>query len=233
MHTRDAVEAAKAVLADATVVSIQNGLGNEEDIARVVPRVARGSIVPAGSVTAPGVVRCESLGDSWFGPFEPSPADVDSIAVIAELLTRSGLPTTAMADARGPQWTKVVFNAAINTVTALTGLTVGPAAADPALRTLIDGLIDEAQAVVDAEGITLTRSPKAAIDEAIEGAWGHTTSMLQDLRAHRATEVDVLNGAIADTGHRHGIATPLHQAMVALVHGVEASWQLPDKISAE
>jgi ketopantoate reductase len=67
-HTRAAVEGARAALANAAVVSVQSGLGNEEVIAELVPRVIRGSIVPAGAVTAPGTVAYEGPGDSWFGP---------------------------------------------------------------------------------------------------------------------------------------------------------------------
>ncbi len=73
-HTRAAVTGAQAALADAAVVSVQNGLGNEEVIAEFVPRVIRGSIVTAGAIVAPGVVRYDAPGDSWFGPFEPRPA---------------------------------------------------------------------------------------------------------------------------------------------------------------
>ena len=74
LHTRAAVAGARAALANAAVVSLQNGLGNEEVIAELVPRVIRGSIITAGAVIAPGVVRYDAPGDSWFGPFEPRPA---------------------------------------------------------------------------------------------------------------------------------------------------------------
>ena len=79
MHTREAVEAARRALAGASVVSVQNGLGNEEVVAESVPNVIRGSIVTAGAITAPGTVRFDAPGDSWFGPFEPSPAPISSV----------------------------------------------------------------------------------------------------------------------------------------------------------
>jgi 2-dehydropantoate 2-reductase len=224
LHTRAAVEAARTALADASVVSVQNGIGNEDVIAEVLPRVVRGSIVTAGAVTEPGVVRYDAPGDSWFGPFEPSPAPADEIAVLADLLTRGGLRTHAMADARGPQWTKVVFNAATSPLAALTGLPMGPLCTDPALRAQVDALVAEALAVCDAAGIELLKDPAESFTEAIETAYRHKPSMLQDVLAHRATEVDVLNGGIADEGRRQGVATPLHDAMVALVHGLESSW---------
>ncbi len=223
-HTRDAVSAAAAALEGASVVSVQNGLGNEEVVAESVERVIRGSIVTAGAVTSPGVVRYDGVGDSYFGPFEPSPAPHTEIAILAKLLSEGGLRTHALADARGPQWTKVVFNAATSPLAALTGLPMGPLCTDRSLRRQIDALIAEAIDVCAASGIELLRDPAESVDEAIEVAWGHKPSMLQDVLAHRATEVDVLNGGIAAEGRRVGVATPLHDAMVALMHGLESSW---------
>ncbi|WP_296666056.1 ketopantoate reductase family protein [Demequina sp.] len=224
LHTLAAVRAARDALRDAAVVSVQNGLGNEEAVAEVVQRVIRGSIVTAGAITAPGTVSYDAPGDSWFGPFEPSPAPTDEIETLASLLTRGGLRTHAVADARGPQWTKVVFNAATSAPAALTGLSVGQVCTHPELRAQVDALIAEALAVCAVAGIELIRDPHHAVDEAIGEAYWHRPSMLQDVAARRLTEVDVLNGGIALEGARLGVATPLHDAMVALVHGLESSW---------
>ncbi len=223
-HTRVAVEAAAPSLADAAVVSVQNGLGNEDVIAEIVTKVVRGSIVTAGAVLEPGVVRYDAPGDSWFGPFEPSPAGSDEIALIARLLSDGGLRTFALDDARGPQWTKVVFNAATSPLSALTGLTVGQVCVDPDLRAEVDRLIEEALTVCRAASIDLVRDPRESVREAIDEAFWHKPSMLQDVLARRRTEVDVLNGGIAAEGRRVGVATPGHTAMVALVHGLESSW---------
>jgi 2-dehydropantoate 2-reductase len=228
LHTAEAVRAAAGALADAGVVSVQNGVGNEEVIAEVLPRVMRGTIVTAGAVTAPGTVRYDAPGDSWIGPFEPRPARSDEIARLAQLLNAGGLTTHAVDDARGPQWTKVVFNAATSPLAALTGLTVGQVCTGAGLRAEVDRLIAEALAVCEAAGIALTRDPAEAVEEAIREAFGHKPSMLQDVLARRPTEIDVLNGGIAAEGRRVGVATPGHDAMVALVHGLEASWaQIP------
>jgi 2-dehydropantoate 2-reductase len=225
-HTRAAVEAAAAagVLDDAGVVSVQNGLGNEEVLAEFLPRVMRGTIVTAGAVTAPGTVRYDAPGDSWIGPFEPRPARDEEITLLARLLTEGGLTTHAVPDARGPQWTKVVFNAATSPLSALTGLTVGQVCTDAGLRHQVDRLIAEARAVCVAAGIMLTRDPADSVTEAIREAFRHKPSMLQDVLARRLTEIDVLNGGIAEEGRRRGVATPGHDAMVALVHGLERSW---------
>ena len=159
LHTRAAVEGARAALADAAVVSVQNGLGNEEVIAELVPRVIRGSIVTAGAIVTPGVVRYDAPGDSWFGPFEPRPAPMGEIARLAGLLSAGGLRTHALEDARGPQWTKVIFNSATSPLAALTGLPMGPLCTDDGLRSQVDGLIREAVAVCERAGIALLRPP--------------------------------------------------------------------------
>jgi 2-dehydropantoate 2-reductase len=123
MFTERAIAASAGVFVDGAVCSVQNGVGNEELIAEHVPRVIRGTTFPAGRVVAPGVVQMDTTGDTWIGPFEERPASASEIARLAEALTRSGMPTRALADARGAQWTKLIFNAASNPLGALTGLT--------------------------------------------------------------------------------------------------------------
>ncbi len=223
-HTRAAVEGARAAVANAAVVSVQNGLGTEEVIAELVPRVIRGSIVTAGAIEAPGVVRYDAPGDSWFGPFEARPAPMDEVEQLAQLLTAGGLRTHAVKDARGPQWTKVIFNAATSPLAALTGLPVGRVCTDTGLRQQVDRLIAEAEVVCAHAGIVLARSPRDAVDEAIAEAYDHKPSMLQDVLARRATEIDVLSGGISAAGRQVGVPTPLHDCMVALVQGLERSW---------
>ena len=82
----------------------------------------------------------------------------------------------------------------------------------------------EALAVCEQAGIVLARPPGEAVDEAIAEAYDHQPSMLQDVLARRATEIDVLNGGIAAEGRRVGVPTPRHDCMVALVKGLEKSW---------
>ena len=137
------------------------------------------------------------------------------------------MPTAAVADARGPQWRKVVFNAATNPVGALTGLTHGRVCEDPALRRLVSALVDEGKAVAAAQGIVLDADPEELIDYAArpEVAYDHRASMLQDVEARRQSEIDYLNGGIVRFGREHGVATPLNEAVTALIKGLEASWE--------
>jgi 2-dehydropantoate 2-reductase len=227
MHTGPAIEATAHAFADGSVCTVQNGLGNEEALAEHVSRVIRGTTFPAGRILEPGHVQWDVKGDTTIGPFEPSPASEEAIRALADACTRAGMPTEAVADARGPQWRKVIFNAATNPVGALTGLTHGRVCEDTALRALVTGLVDEGKAVAAAQGIELDADPEELIDHAArpDVAYDHKASMLQDVEARRQTEIDYLNGGIARFGRDHGVATPLNEAILALVKGVERSWQ--------
>ena len=226
MHTEPAIAATAHAFADGAVCSVQNGIGNEETLAGHVSRVIRGTTFPAGRIIEPGHVQWDVKGDTTIGPFEPSPATFDEVERLAEACTRAGLPTEAVADARGPQWRKLIFNAATNPVGALTGLTHGRVCEDPALRRLVSGLVDEGKAVAAAQGIVLDADPEELIDHAAkpEVAYDHKASMLQDVEARRETEIDYLNGGIARFGREHGVPTPLNEAILALVKGLEKSW---------
>jgi 2-dehydropantoate 2-reductase len=221
LHTEGAIRATAHAFADGAVATVQNGVGNEEGIAPHVPRVIRGTTFPAGKVTAPGVVQWDTGGDTTLGPFEPQPASMDEVTELARLISEAGMPTTAVPDARGAQWRKVIFNAATNPLGALTGLTHGQACDVPALRALMRTLVAEGRAVCDAQGITLDADPDALIDHAREVAYHHKASMLQDIEARRRTEVDWLNGGIVRFGRELGVPTPGHEAIGALIHGLE------------
>ena len=228
MHTASAISATAPAFADGAVCSVQNGVGNEETIAAHVERVIRGTTFPAGRVVAPGHVQWDVKGDTTIGPFEPSPAAMGAVERLAEACSRAGMPTQAVADARGPQWRKLIFNAATNPLGALTGLTHGRVCEDPGLRRLVSQLVDEGKAVAAAQGIALDADPEELIDHAArrDVAYDHKASMLQDVEARRQTEIDYLNGGISRFGREQGAATPLNDAVTALIKGLEASWAL-------
>ena len=130
-------------------------------------------------------------GDTTFGPYDGR-TPLAEAERLADACTRAGMPATAVEDARGPQWRKVIFNASTNPIGALTGLTHGRVCERPDLRALVTGLVDEGKAVAGAQGIELDADPEELIDHAAkpEVAYGHKASMLQDVEARRQTEVD-------------------------------------------
>ncbi len=228
MYTRPAIEATAHAFADAAVCSVQNGVGNEEVIAEYVPRVIRGTTFPAGKVVAPGVVQWDTAGKTWIGPFEPKPASMSEVRTLADVLTRSGMETEALEDARGAQWTKLIFNAASNALCSLTGLPHGRAALHPDVRWVMDRVIEEGKAVAAALGIEMEKDPATLLQESIEPALDHAPSMLQDVRSRRRTEIDQLNGGIVRFGEEVGVETPLNRTAWALIRGLEASWELEE-----
>jgi 2-dehydropantoate 2-reductase len=224
LHTGSAIAAVSHAFVDGSVCSVQNGVGNEELLAASVDRVILGTTFPAGRILEPGVVAWDTAGETTIGPFEPSPAAMSEVELLAETVSRSGMPTRALEDARGAQWTKVIFNAASNPLGALTGLTHGRLCDDPALRALITKLVDEGKAVAAALGVTLDSDPDALIDHAQRVAYDHKASMLQDMEKKRPTEIDFLNGGIAKFGAEENVPTPLNETIAALIKGVEKSW---------
>jgi len=221
-RTRAAMEAVAGAFAEGIVCSVQNGAGNEEIIAELVPEVIRGTTLPAGHVVEPGHVSWDNKGPTDIGPFEPKPAPMARVEELAEVLTRAGLPATAHEDARPVQWRKVVFNAASNAVGALTGLTHGRISEYELTRELAWAVMAEGRAVAEAQGIAL-ESPEEFFEYAARKDMGydHKPSMLQDVEAGRETEIEFLNGAIVAFGEAHGVDAPLNRALTALVLGIE------------
>jgi 2-dehydropantoate 2-reductase len=227
MYTGAAISECAHAFAAGAVASVQNGVGNEEVIAEHVEQVIRGTTFPAGRVLEPGVVQMDTRGDTWLGPFEPRPASIDDVRRLAAAITAGGMNTKALEDARGAQWTKLIFNAATNPIGALTRLTHGRVVELPETRRLVTGLVNEGKAVADALGITLDSDPDELVDHAAKVAYEHRASMLQDVLAERATEIDAMNGGIVRFGSEQGVPTPLNEAIAALIKGLEHSWTQP------
>ncbi len=226
VHTRAAIAAAAHAFDERSAVcSVQNGVGNEEIIAEQVRHVIRGTTFPAGKLAGPGHVNYDIAGKTWIGPFEPSGTPLITVAALADLLNHAGLEAVALEDARGAQWSKLIFNAATNPVGALTGLDHQSASHYEPTAALFDALVDEGVAVARALGITLHDDPKQMIRYAAQAPGAHKASMLQDVEARRHTEVDFMNGAIVCAGERAGIPVPLNRALWALVKGLELSWK--------
>lgn len=228
IHTRSAMEKAKVIFGDnSAVCSVQNGVGNEEIIAEHVKYVIRGTTFPAGHIIAPGHVGFDLKGDTWIGPFEPTATPMDKVHTLGDAMTRAGMNTVALEDARGAQWTKLIFNAATNPVGGLTRLHHGAATRFAPTGALFESLIREGEAVARALGIQLHGDPRALVAKGANAPGKHKASMLQDVEASRQTEVDFMNGAICQWGEKTKVPTPLNRALWQLVKGLEHSWTNP------
>lgn len=229
LHTRAAIEQTAHIFSGSTpVCSVQNGLGNEEIIADHVRYVIRGATTMAAHMRGAGHARFEFYSNLWIGPFEPSGTPYGRVEELAALLNRSGLQVIPLPDARGAQWAKLIFNSAVNPVGALTRLHHGAAERFPPTSALYEGLLREGEAVARALGITLHGDMRAMIVEGANAPGKRNVSMLLDAMAERLTEVDFINGAIADCGEKLGVPVPLNRALWRLVKGLEHSWSDPE-----
>jgi len=229
IHTRAAMaQVTRTFDENSAVCSVQNGVGNEEIIAEHAKYVIRGTTFPAGHPIAPGHIGFDIKGDTWIGPFEPTKTPMSKVKGLGGLITRSGMNTIALPDARGAQWTKLIFNAATNPVGALTLLHHGAATRLGPTGQLFNDLIAEGEAVARALGIELHGDPRALVDKGANAPGKHRASMLQDVLAKRPTEVDFMNGAIIEWGEKTGIPTPLNKALWELVKGLEHAWSDPE-----
>jgi 2-dehydropantoate 2-reductase len=210
------------------VISAQNGLGSEEIIARYTSgSVIRGTTFMSGTRHSDTHVQYELDTATWLGPYEPTNTPFSVVREAADLIVRSGLKAEALEDAKPAQWAKLIFNASVNGVSALTELPHCPAFADESsfsgLGHLLHHLINEGMKVAVARGIELREDPWEM--NKIGAQTNHPTSMLYDVRHHLATEVDYLGGAIALEAKLAGMEAPLHTALSNLIKGKEKLWQ--------
>ncbi len=214
-------------LAAATVMTIQNGLGAEEIVA------AHGdwpllSAVTFMSGTRHGDAHVEYVLDTatWIGPYRrTSEADARRAAA---LIVSGGLKAEAFADLRPAQWSKLIFNATVNGVAALTELPHDFHFAETGrlsdLGHLVRDLVDEGKATAAAAGVELHDDPWEMNVLATQRGHRHYPSMLEDVEARRPTELELINGALVREARRHGVAVPLQTALYRLVKAKEASY---------
>jgi ketopantoate reductase len=119
----------------------------------------------AAHLIGPGHAGFEFYSDLWIGPFEPTRTPYACVEQLAELLNRAGLQVVALPDARGAQWTKLIFKAAVNPVDALTLLHHGAATRFPPTGALYEALLQEGESVAGALGIALRGDARQMITE--------------------------------------------------------------------
>jgi 2-dehydropantoate 2-reductase len=229
----DAVAPLEGRFEGATMMTIQNGLGAEELVR------SHGGWPLLSAVTFMSGVRhgdthveYELDTETWLGPFAGT-ASYEQAQEVEALLVGAGLHARAFPDLRPAQWSKLVFNATVNTVAALTDLPHVSAFAAQAHETdlgnLVHDLMDEGKAVAAAAGVELHEDPwemnvhavRRGETLAAEGHYAHVPSMLEDVRAGRATEIDFITGALVREAAKQGVPVPLHEAMYRLVKARE------------
>jgi len=226
-QTAEAVGPVAHLFKNGAILSSQNGLGSEEIIAKLAKTyVIRGTTFMSGTRHSDTHVQYELDTQTWMGPFEPTKTPFSIVQGAADLINQSGLKAVALQDARPAQWSKLIFNASVNSVAALTELPHSFHFAQEAefgdLGHLLHDLIEEGKRVAAGLGITLHEDPWEM--NKIGAQTDHPPSMLYDIRHKLKTEVDFLGGAIAREAKRAGIAAPLHTALYRLIKAKEVSW---------
>ena len=211
----------------AAVMTVQNGLGVEEIVRRYGDWPLL-SAVTFMSGTRHSDTHVEYILDTetWLGPYGDTPFEL--AREVAELVVAGGLRAAAFPDLRPAQWSKLIFNATVNSVSALTGLPHDPhfAARERVtdLGHLVHDLVDEGKAVAAAAGVPLHDDPWEMNVLATQRGSAHYPSMLEDVDAHRRTEIDMITGALVREAERLGVPVPLHDTMLRLIKAKEDSW---------
>jgi 2-dehydropantoate 2-reductase len=214
------------------VLSAQNGVGSEEIIAALTRGyVIRGTTFMSGTRHTDTHVQYELDTPTWMGPFEPTGTPYFVVKEAEALIVAAGLKAQALEDAKPAQWSKLIFNSSVNSVSALTGLPHSPHFADQGafsgLGHLLRALIDEGKNVAEAAGIHLHEDPWEM--NKIGAMTNHPPSMLYDVRRQLTTEIDFLSGAIAREAEKIGVEAPLHTSVYRLIKGKEAAWNFQEE----
>lgn len=223
--TRSAMDASTSLVGENTVVmSLQNGLGHEEELAASVGRahVVAGKTYVGGVMLGPGHIVGGTRGKKTIiGELDGSSSP--RIRAIAAEFSRAGLETAVTDNILGTMWDKLLVNVSTGALAGITRLTYGPLYEVPEIEATALAAVDEAMSVARAKGVRLSiREPRDAWTMASAGLSNDfKTSMLQSLEKGSRTEIDFINGAVVREGARLGIATPVNRTLVACIKGIE------------
>ena len=224
-HTEDAIRASKNIVGpETTVLSLQNGLGQEEVLANIVgkARVIAGKTYVGGMLSAPGhavagVKGKETIIGELDGQITPR------IRKVAEAFDAANLATIVSDNIVGAMWDKLLINVAAGALSGITGLNFGNLYDLPEVEETAIEAVAEAMRVASALDVQLeTKTPKDAWLKASAGLpFDFKPSVLQALERGQTTEIDFINGAVVRAGQKAGIATPVNATLVACIKGVE------------
>ena len=223
--TESAIRAASPVIGPRTVVlTLQNGVGCEEIIARLVgaDRVVAGRTFVGGRIVGPGHVEYGIAGRrTTIGELDGR--RTERVEQIAAAFGTAGMDTEVSTDIRSMMWEKLFVNVATGAWSALTRLPYGELSIDPDIEPMAIATVTEAIAVARALGVDVsTTDPAEPWRRAWDGLpYGFQASMLQSVMKGSRTEVDVMHGAVCRGGRETGVPTPINDTLWAAVRGLE------------
>lgn len=218
-----AIRQVKSCLKEKTMVlTLQNGWGNVDAITGIVPsqQVLAGVTSHGAMLLAPGIVRHNGGAKTFIGPINPE--IFPDAKHLADFFSGAGIETLAAENIVDVIWTKLVVNAVINPLTALTRLRNGELLKHPELLQIMGKIVQEAEEVSLARGIRLQEPDMLSYVVAICKATAHNrSSMLEDILKNRPTEIDAINGMIVWEGKKNNRKTPINEIMVGLIRVLE------------
>jgi len=220
--SRAAAALAPHLRADARLTSLQNGVDNAARIAAALPQPVYAAVVYVGAyMERPGCVRHTGRGDLVIGLPRALAARGNAegdLRGIAAMFESAGVGCPIAPDIEAALWTKLTLNCAFNAVSALGNARYGHMAASPAVRAVMEDAVRETVAVARAEGVVLDADELVAATWALAAAMAQQySSTAQDIQRGKPTEIDALNGFVAQRGDALGVATPVNRALHALV----------------
>jgi 2-dehydropantoate 2-reductase len=224
--TKDAMLSIKPLIREHTkIMTLQNGIGNIEAIQEIAgeDRIIAGTTSLAATLINTGKVRFCGKGETIFGCLNGKiPVEMREIR---EIFNRSNLTTHMTRDLKGLIWSKLIINAAINPLTALTRLPNGKLLAFEGTRAILRDAATEATRVAKRKRIKLIYDdPLAKVESVCENTADNVSSMLQDITRSKRTEIDYLNGVIVRMGKELGIDVPVNAMLVDLIKTIENSY---------
>ncbi|MBM3246610.1 MAG: 2-dehydropantoate 2-reductase [Candidatus Omnitrophica bacterium] len=226
--TKAAMAHAKSlVAANSGVLTLQNGIGNIEIISEVVgaDKVMGGVTNLGATLLDIGKARHAGRGETVIGRIDAKiPVQMRSIR---EIFNKAGLETRISRDIKGLLWSKLIINAGINALTAITRLNNGRLTEFEGTRRILREAVTEAVRIAKRKRIKLIYDdPLAKVEAVCEATAGNISSMLQDVLKKKRTEIDFINGVIVRQGQELGIPVPANSLLVDLVKTIEASYNL-------
>ncbi len=225
IHTAAAAKTAAKLAGDnGLVLTLQNGLGNADQIAQDVDpmRVVAGTTSYGATMLGPGKIRHAGIGLTTIGRWQPG--ESDRVPEVAKLLTTAGIETDVVADVRRIIWDKLLINVGINAITALTGIKNGQLPDLEQTIWLSGAAVNEAMTVAAAQDIAVRQDAVDHVLEVARATSGNRSSMGQDVDNQRLTEIDTINGAVVREAERLGLAAPVNRALTALVETLQSHY---------
>ena len=225
LFLESALEKCKTMIGPNTIVlSLQNGVGNYDEIAKVVPekQICCGTTAHGATNLGPGHSRHTGVGPTNVGTIK---GGHESAEKVAEALRAGGFEVNVQANVMQLIWHKLFANIAINAITALLDVTNGTIAENEHERDLAEKMVREAVAVANATGCTfdVEAELKNAFDVAL-ATGTNRSSMLQDVTRKGITEIKIINGAVVKEGKAAGVPTPYNEAIVDLILAKQDSY---------